>query len=142
MSATVPIYLSEISPPKNRGLIGGLSGVGISAGTLTANSVGFAGSYAPYGVLQWRLPLGLQAPWGIILFVCLATYMPHSPRQLIQKGHTDQARREFARIRDGMPASEVQEEFTMMKAQIEFEKNRELLSYRKISKTYRHRVLV
>jgi hypothetical protein len=41
-----------------------------------------------------------------------------------------------------MPASEVQEEFTMMKAQIEFEKNRELLSYRKISKTYRHRVLV
>jgi hypothetical protein len=114
----------------------------MSAGTLTANWIGFASSYAPYGAVQWRLPLGLQAPWGIILFTCLATYMPHSPRQLIQKGHVDQARGEFAKIRDGMPPDEVQEEFTLMKAQIEFERNRELPTYSEIFKIYRHRILV
>ncbi|KAJ8119797.1 hypothetical protein ONZ43_g3330 [Nemania bipapillata] len=142
LSATVPIYLSEISAPKTRGLIGGLSGVGISAGALTANWVGFAGSYAPYGALQWRLPLALQAPWGIILFICLATYMPRSPRELIQKGHIEEARREFAKIRNDIPPYEVHEEFALMKAQIEYEKTRALSGYREIFKVYRHRVLV
>ncbi|KAI0872393.1 putative MFS monosaccharide transporter [Hypoxylon argillaceum] len=142
LSATVPIYLSEISAPKTRGLIGGISGVGISAGALTANWVGFAGSYAPYGALQWRLPLALQAPWGIILFVCLATYMPKSPRELIQKGRIEEARREFAKIRNDIPPYEVHEEFALMKAQIAYEKDRALSGYREIFKVYRHRVLV
>ncbi|KAI1754028.1 putative MFS monosaccharide transporter [Xylaria castorea] len=142
LSATVPIYLSEISAPKNRGLIGGLSGVGLSAGTMTANWVGFAGSYAPYGTSQWRLPLGLQAPWGIVLFICLATYMPKSPRELIQKGQIEEARREFSKIRDNIPPHEAHEEFVLMKAQIQYEKNRALLGYREIFKVYCHRVLV
>ncbi|KAI0451603.1 putative MFS monosaccharide transporter [Xylaria acuta] len=142
LSATVPIYLSEISAPKTRGLIGGLSGVGLSAGALTANWVGFAGSYAPYGASQWRLPLGLQAPWGIILFVCLATYMPKSPRELIQKGRIEEARREFAKIRNDIPPYEAHEEFALMKAQIEYEKNRALLGYREIFKVYYHRIWV
>ncbi|KAJ3556515.1 hypothetical protein NPX13_g10118 [Xylaria arbuscula] len=142
LSATVPIYLSEISAPKTRGLIGGLSGIGLSAGTLTANWVGFAGSYAPYGESQWRLPLGLQAPWGIILFICLATYMPRSPRELVQKGRIAEARVEFARIRNDIPPHEAHEEFALMKAQIEYEKTRALLGYREIFRIYRHRVLV
>ncbi|KAI1312176.1 putative MFS monosaccharide transporter [Xylaria venustula] len=142
LSATVPIYLSEISAPKTRGLIGGLSGVGLSAGTLTANWVGFAGSYAPYGESQWRLPLGLQAPWGIILFVCLATYMPKSPRELIQKGSIAEAHIEFAKIRNDIPPHEAHEEFALMKAQIEYEKTRTLSGYREIFHIYRHRVLV
>ncbi|KAI1358789.1 putative MFS monosaccharide transporter [Xylaria arbuscula] len=142
LSATVPIYLSEISAPKTRGLIGGLSGIGLSAGTLTANWVGFAGSYAPYGESQWRLPLGLQAPWGIILFICLATYMPRSPRELVQKGRIAEARIEFARIRNDIPPHEAHEEFALMKAQIEYEKTRALLGYREIFRIYRHRVLV
>ncbi|KAI0413942.1 putative MFS monosaccharide transporter [Xylaria grammica] len=142
LSATVPVYLSEISAPKTRGLIGGLSGVGLSAGTLTANWVGFAGSYAPYGESQWRLPLGLQAPWGVILFACLATYMPKSPRELIQKGCIEEARREFTKIRNDITPHEIHEEFTLMKAQIEYEKCRVLSGYHEIFKVYRHRVLV
>jgi hypothetical protein len=31
---TVPIYLSEISSPRHRGLIGGISGCGIAFGTM------------------------------------------------------------------------------------------------------------
>lgn len=47
--ATVPIYLSEISAPHQRGLIGGISGCGISFGTMASNWVGMACGYAAYG---------------------------------------------------------------------------------------------
>ncbi|KAI1329702.1 putative MFS monosaccharide transporter [Xylariaceae sp. FL0255] len=141
LSATVPIYLSEISAPKTRGLIAGFSGIGIAFGTCISNWVGFAGSYAPYGPVQWRLPLGLQLPWGIILFICLTTYMPKSPRELVQKGRIEEARREFTKIRDDIPPHELAQEFALMKNQIEFEKSREL-GFRDIFRFYRHRALV
>ncbi|CAP91533.1 Pc13g04640 [Penicillium rubens Wisconsin 54-1255] len=142
MVATVPIYLSEISDPRYRGLIGGISGCGISFGTMMSNWVGYACSYAPYGPIQWRLPLGIQIPWGVIMFVGLATFMPNSPRQLIRHGKIELARSEFARIRRGLVLHEMEEEFGLMKAQIEYEMERELTSYREIFKLFRHRVLV
>lgn len=142
MVATVPIYLSEISDPRIRGLIGGISGCGISFGTMMSNWVGYACSYAPYGPMQWRLPLGIQIPWGVIMFIGLATFMPHSPRQLIRSGKVEQARSEFARIHRGLHSHEVQEEFLLMQAQIEYEMEREITSYREIFKLFRHRVLV
>ncbi|KAJ5084223.1 Major facilitator superfamily domain general substrate transporter [Penicillium alfredii] len=142
MVATVPIYLSEISDPRYRGLIGGISGCGISFGTMMSNWVGYACSYASYGPVQWRLPLGIQIPWGMVLFAGLSTFMPHSPRQLIRSGKIEQARSEFARIRRGLQSFEMQEEFLLMQAQIEYEMEREITSYREIFRLFRHRVLV
>ncbi|KAJ5438289.1 uncharacterized protein N7458_009287 [Penicillium daleae] len=142
MVATVPIYLSEISDPRFRGLIGGISGCGISFGTMVSNWVGFACSYASYGPVQWRLPLGIQIPWGIIMFAGLATFMPNSPRQLIRNGKVEEARTEFSRIRRGVNLHEVEEEFVLMQAQIEYEMEREITSYREIFKLFRRRVLV
>ena len=40
MVGTVPIYLSELSAPHHRGLIGGVSGCGICLGTMMSNWVG------------------------------------------------------------------------------------------------------
>ncbi|GLI80287.1 hypothetical protein PoHVEF18_008640 [Penicillium ochrochloron] len=142
MVATVPIYLSEISDPRFRGLIGGISGCGISFGTMMSNWVGFACGYASYGPVQWRLPLGIQIPWGVIMFVGLATFMPNSPRQLIRNGKIEEARNEFSRIRRGVNLHEVEEEFVQMQAQIEYEMEREIKSYREIWKLFRRRVLV
>ncbi|KAM0258912.1 hypothetical protein ACHAQJ_003568 [Trichoderma viride] len=142
LSGTVPVYLSEIAPPKNRGLIGGLSGVGLSSGTMLANWVGYASGYAPYGAIQWRLPLGLQLPWGVILFIGLATFMPNSPREMVQKGKIQEAREEFAKIRSDLHSHELHEEFGLMRRQIEYEQSRKLTSLREIFQLYRHRVLV
>ncbi|KAK5115720.1 hypothetical protein LTR62_000809 [Meristemomyces frigidus] len=139
---TVPIYLSEISAPHQRGLIGGLSGVGISFGTMASNWVGMACSYAPYGPTQWRLPLGIQIPWGIILFIGLSTFMPDSPRQLIRKGKVDKARIEFIKIRRDLHSTEAQEEFALMHKIIEYEMEREIKSYKEIFKLFRRRALV
>lgn len=142
MVSTVPIYLSEISAPHQRGLIGGISGCGISFGTMMSNWVGFACGYAPDGATQWRLPLGLQVPYGIIMFIGLATFMPNSPRQLIRQGKTEQARVEFIRIRRDLTSHQVHEEFALMRAQIEYEMEREIKSYKEVFRIYRHRALV
>ncbi|KAF4549589.1 Sugar (and other) transporter-like protein 65 [Elsinoe fawcettii] len=142
LSGTVPIYLSEIGSPKTRGLIGGLGGVGLSAGTMTANWVGFAGGYAPYGQVQWRVPLAIQIPWGIILFIGLMTFMPNSPRQLIQKGQIENARRELMRIRSDLTDDEVHKEFKIMRGQIQYEMERKILSFKEMFKIYRRRVSV
>jgi hypothetical protein len=168
MVATVPIYLSEISAPSTRGLIGGISGCGISLGTMMSNWVGFACSYASYGPVQWRLwvvptspsggrgpllaqigsadkfssPLGIQIPWGIILFIGLATFMPNSPRQLIRWGKIEEARLAFMRIRRDLGSHEMHEEFSLMRRQIEFEQQREIKSLGEVFKLFRHRALV
>lgn len=142
MVATVPIYLSEISAPESRGLIGGISGCGISFGTMMSNWVGFACGYAPYGQVQWRLPLGIQIPCGVIMFAGLSTFMPNSPRQLIRKGKVTQAREEFSKIRRDLQSPDMVREFTLMRAQIEYEMSRELKSFRGVFKLYRRRVMV
>lgn len=86
--------------------------------------------------------MGIQVPWGVIMFIGLATFMPNSPRQLIRSGKVDQARGEFIKIRRDLQSHEVHEEFAMMRAQIDFEMQRELKSYREIFKLFRHRALV
>ncbi|KAI5207034.1 putative MFS monosaccharide transporter [Aureobasidium subglaciale] len=139
---TVPIYLSEISSPQHRGLIGGISGCGIAFGTMMSNWVGFACSYASYGPTQWRLPLGMQVPWGVILFCGLATFMPDSPRQLLRIGKVDDARREFLKIRRDLDPQPAYQEFALMRAQIEYEVEREVKSYKEIFRLFRHRALV
>lgn len=106
-----------------------------------SNWVGMACGYAPYGPVQWRLPLGVQIPWGVVLFIGLATFMPNSPRQLIRNGKVDQARKEFIRIRRDLQSHEVQDEFAMMKNQIEFEMEREIASTKEVFVLFRHRVL-
>lgn len=141
MYSTVPIYLSEIAAPNVRGLVGGLAGLGISMGIMISNWTGFACGYAPYGQVQWRLPLGLQAPWGILLFIGLATFIPDSPRHLIRIGNMQGARDAFERIRSDLGSDEAEREFALMKSQIEFERERELKSYKEIFRLYRHRAL-
>ncbi|RDK46539.1 MFS monosaccharide transporter [Aspergillus phoenicis ATCC 13157] len=142
MVATVPTYLSEISGPAERGLIGGISGCGIAFGTMISNWVGYACSYADYGPKQWRLPLGIQIPWGIIMAVGLTTFMPNSPRQLLRQGKADEARQEFIRTHKDLPSYEVREEFALMEAQLEYELQTEIRAYREAFRAYRHRALV
>ncbi|KAK8037346.1 hypothetical protein PG991_000692 [Apiospora marii] len=121
MVGTVPIYLSEIAAPYQRGLIGGISGCGIAFGTMLSNWI----------------------PWGVIMFAGLSTFMPDSPRQLIRNGKPERARQEFARIRRDLRGADavLADEFALMQAQIEYEMAREITSYAEIWRLYRHRVM-
>jgi hypothetical protein len=76
------------------------------------------------------------------MFIGLATFMPNSPRYLIQKGQIEEARKAFTRIRRDLHSHEVVEEFALMKNQIQFELERKVPSFGEAFKLYRHRVLV
>jgi hypothetical protein len=68
--------------------------------------------------------------------------MPNSPRQLIRQGKVEQARIEFVKIRRELGSYEIQEEFALMRAQIEYEMMREIKSIPEMFRLYRHRALV
>lgn len=140
MVSTVPVYLTEISPPAYRGLVTGLTGLGICFGTMLANWIGFACGYAPDGPVQWRLPLALQLPWGVILFLGAQFILPESPRWLIQHGHDERARKSFSKVHRGI--QDADQEFEIMQSQILFEESRDAISWKEAFTKYRHRALI
>ena len=71
----------------------------ICIGGLLANWIGYACGFAPYGEFQWRFPLALQIPPGVILFIGLQFFLPDSPRWLIRVGRYDEALEAFKSIR-------------------------------------------
>lgn len=141
MYTTIALYLCEIAPAHNRGLIAGCSGLMLGLGIMISNWIGMACSYAPYGSLQWRLPIALQTPWSCILLIGLATFVPESPRYLIFQGRTAHARAVFDRLRIGYNLDEADHEFAQMTAQIDFEARRRLASSERI-RLFRYRMAV
>ncbi|THU97852.1 general substrate transporter [Dendrothele bispora CBS 962.96] len=140
---TVPIYQSEISPPESRGVLGGLSGYMIGFGGCIANWIGFACSYAPDSTsFQWRFPLALQIPPGVILFLGLQFLLPESPRWLIRHGMDEEAKRAFSRIRGDLNGTRLHVEFDEMKEQILYEKATEITSLKEAWNKYRKRVVI
>ncbi|KAK0216751.1 general substrate transporter [Armillaria nabsnona] len=140
---TVAIYNSEISPPATRGFICGLSGFMACFGTFCANWVGFACGYAPATAsFQWRFPLSLQIPPGLILFVGLQFLLPESPRWLISTGRNDEALEAFIKIRGDISGVALQKEFEAMREQILFERTMKDKSFSKTWSKYKKRVII
>src|SRR5260221_6811436 len=102
-STTVPVYISEVSPPKARGWQVSLFQLAITIGILAAYMV----DYAFAGIGGWRWMLGLAAVPGIMLGLGML-YLPESPRWLAKHGQTDKALKILKRIRGG---SDVTTEF-------------------------------
>jgi sugar porter (SP) family MFS transporter len=93
-TSTVPIYISEVSPPQTRGWQVSLFQLAITIGILAAYVV----DYALSGSGAWRWMLGLAFVPGAILGLGMIR-MPESPRWLAEHGQTDLARKVLARIR-------------------------------------------
>jgi sugar porter (SP) family MFS transporter len=94
LSVSVPIYLSEITPPAKRGGLSGLNQFMISTGILVAYLVDLALGPAH----AWRWMFGLALVPAVALLAGLA-FQPDSPRWLVQQGRTDEARAVLARNR-------------------------------------------
>lgn len=62
--------------------------------------------------------------------------MPNSPRQLIQRGKVEEARREFIKIQSDLNPHEIAEEFGLMRSQIECEQERRIPPCGEIFKQY------
>jgi MFS transporter, SP family, galactose:H+ symporter len=93
-STTVPVYISEVSPPEARGWQVSLFQLAITIGILAAYLVDYA--FASTG--SWRWMLGLAVVPGAILGLGML-FLPESPRWLAKYARADAARKVLSRIR-------------------------------------------
>ena len=104
-SGTVPVYISEVSPPDARGWTVSLFQLAITLGILLAYLV----DYAFAAIQGWRWMFGL-AVLPAAIFALGMIYLPESPRWLARRGQHDAARNILSRIRgNAWVDSELQE---------------------------------
>ncbi len=60
---SVPLYQSEVSPPRSRGRLVGSHGFLVVVGYNLAAWTGLGSYYEPNPQIQWRLSLGLQGSY-------------------------------------------------------------------------------
>jgi len=90
----VPLYLSEVSPEKNRGSLVSLFQLAITAGILFSYLVNASFANVPYD-WRWMLLVGIIP--ALILGIGMWK-MPDTPRWLILKGRCEEAQRVFEKI--------------------------------------------
>jgi len=103
---SVPVYLSEMAPPKLRGALNIGFQMATTIGILAANLINY-GTANMQGHLGWRLSLGLAAiPAALVTLGGIV--LPDSPNSLIDRGQQQEARRILQKIRG---TENVDEEF-------------------------------
>jgi SP family galactose:H+ symporter-like MFS transporter len=94
-SVTAPVYVSELAPPRSRGLLIGFYQFALTVGIVLADLVGYwlAGQHA------WRMMIGLGAA-PAALFLILILTLPESPRWLFAQNRMDEVRFVLSRYTD------------------------------------------
>ncbi|KAI3647471.1 hypothetical protein MP228_007692 [Amoeboaphelidium protococcarum] len=93
-TSAVPLYISEISPIKQRGTLGTLNQLAVVIGILTSQVIGLWLSTVP----GWRLLLSGAAIPAFIQLVALF-FCPESPSYLVQRGKMYEAEMSLAKLR-------------------------------------------
>ncbi|MFG3255357.1 sugar porter family MFS transporter [Streptomyces sp. NPDC048172] len=102
-SATVPVYLSEISPTRIRGRLLTLNQMMITVGILVAYLVNLAFASSE----MWRAMFAVGALPAVALVVASLWVLPESPQWLITHGRADEARRDIASVTNEATADEL-----------------------------------
>ncbi|KAL1970729.1 hypothetical protein VTN77DRAFT_4373 [Rasamsonia byssochlamydoides] len=121
VSATVILYVSEISPRKVRGTLVSIYQWAITIGLLVSSGVD-QGLKDRNDRSSYRIPIGLQFIWAFILSAGLF-FLPESPRYYVKNDNLEKAVKSLERVR-GQPGStpEIQAELAEIKANYEYEK--------------------
>jgi sugar porter (SP) family MFS transporter len=104
-SVIVPLYLAEMAPAADRGVITSLNQYMIIVGTALAAAIGYLLAFT--GSWRWMLLLGVFP--AVVLMIGMLT-MPDTPRSLVRRGHAEQARAVLASLRGDTALAE--REFT------------------------------
>ncbi|KAM0713409.1 hypothetical protein Q7P37_010371 [Cladosporium fusiforme] len=148
VDVSVPIYQSEISPPKVRGRMVGSHGFLIVSGYAMAGWVGIGCFFVENDAVQWRLCLAIQILAPLLLLLG-SPWMPESPRWLCARDHLDEARVVLGKLHPDQEdrdsdISFADAEFDQICRQIEIERTESKLSgWRRAfkQKSFRKRML-
>jgi sugar porter (SP) family MFS transporter len=93
-SMAVPLYISEVAPPRARGALVSFNQLAMTSGILVA----FLVDYALSASADWRLMFGLAAIPAALLFLGMLT-QAESPVWLVTHGRIADARKVLTRVR-------------------------------------------
>ena len=120
VSATVILYVSEISPKRIRGLLVSVYQWAITIGLLASACVN-EGTKDRNDASSYRIPISIQFVWAAILAGGLGL-LPESPRYYVKRGRAVDAARALSRVR-GHPMDDpyVKAELAEIHANYEYE---------------------
>ncbi|KXS99945.1 hypothetical protein AC578_788 [Pseudocercospora eumusae] len=121
LTATFPVYASEVAPPNIRGALGGFQMLMISAAIFIATATGYGFGTSFTNDAQWRGPLAVQAA-PLLLLVPISFFIPETPRYLVSKDREDQAYRVLSKLHRGCSQAFIEGELTEMVDQIRAER--------------------
>lgn len=90
----VPIYISEVAPPQEKGLFGALTQIMVNLGIVTAQVLGY---FLSTGSL-WRIILAVAGAIGVFQLLALSL-VPESPKWLAEHRNPQHARHVLRKIR-------------------------------------------
>ncbi len=103
-----PMYIAEIAPAKWRGRLVGFFQFNVVGGILLAYFSNYLIGLADFGAAEWRWKLGVSAAPAILFFLLLFG-IPRSPRWLVKKGRTAEAREVLLQIGEENAEVELQD---------------------------------
>ncbi|KAK3716662.1 hypothetical protein LTR37_006292 [Vermiconidia calcicola] len=127
--AAVPIWMSEVVPPYLRGALVQLHAITLVIGYMCASWLGYGIYFWKDGGNinhTWRVPFAIQCFWPLCLLLGL-WWIPESPRWLIWKGKTEEARKILMHLHDDPEDSEhafARAEFEQISKQIAIDSTR------------------
>ncbi|KAI7283371.1 general substrate transporter [Hortaea werneckii] len=91
----VPIYISEIAPPHQKGFFGSFTQVMINVGILITQTLGLFLSRGQF----WRIILGVGGAIAAVQVICLVLGGQESPKWLADNGKPSRAKRTLRKLR-------------------------------------------
>jgi SP family sugar:H+ symporter-like MFS transporter len=98
LSGLSPLYLAETAPKAIRGAMVSCYQLLIIFGIFLSYAISYGSDSIKTSSASWRIPVGLQMAWGLLLIVIMIM-LPESPRWLLQRNREVEARQVMAGMR-------------------------------------------
>lgn len=120
LSASIPLFQAEVSHKRSRGSVVFTYQFSITFGLLVSSAIS-QGTRKLHSSGSYRIPVGLQFGWALLLFVGML-FLPESPRFYVQKNDLQKALDSLCKLRRLPPEDEeVIEELVDIKANYDYE---------------------
>nr|POE48792.1 sugar transporter stl1 [Quercus suber] len=105
-TSTIPVWQSEMAPPKIRGFLVLFEGALITLGIVISYWLNYGFWFVTqYDSFQWRFPIAFQAVFAFVLIIGVLAF-PESPRWLLKHGKTEIAAEIMAKMHNTTPDDE------------------------------------
>ncbi|KAF7187583.1 Major facilitator superfamily transporter mfsA, partial [Pseudocercospora fuligena] len=105
-TSTIPVYQSEIAPPKIRGFLVLFEGALITLGITISYWLNYGFWFVTdRGSFQWRFPIGFQIFFAILLIIGILCF-PESPRWLLKHNKVEEAAEIMGHLENAPPDSD------------------------------------